>query len=81
MPSQTPRASYGKTGVLHLVATAEEPITSSEVAELIDSETQNVSEMLTALYREGFVWRRDANEGWGGTEYEYILAPREQPQG
>jgi len=74
-----PRASYGKAGVLHIVATAEEPLTASDIGDMIDKDPLNVSQMLTTLYRDGFVWRREINQGWGGGKtFEYTLAPREE---
>ena len=76
MGSPTPRQSYGQVGVLHIIATAEEPLTAKEVAQHIEKD--NPSDILLKLYRSGYVLRRRRDIGGHGTNpYEYTLAPRD----
>jgi len=72
----TPRQSYGQVGVLHIIATADEPMTAKEIEEHIDK--GNASNYLVKLYRSGYVLRRRREvEGRGTNPYEYTLAPRD----
>jgi len=68
---------FGGAGVLHIIATSRQPMTSREVAELAPISHITVRSTLKRLYRTGYVYRHRAESGGKGpAPFEYKLAPR-----
>lgn len=63
--------------VVWAIATAGEPITSKDIAEILDTETDRVTDKLVRMYRDGLLVRRECqNIGFSDCTYEYALAAR-----
>jgi len=74
-----PGQSFGKSGVLWLLANQDTPATAQELAKQAPVDATTVRVTLLSLFRKELVVRRKREqEGFRADPYEYAIRPRQE---
>lgn len=77
-PADDSATTFGQSGVMWVVATAEKPLTAAEIAERAPCTVDSVRSAATRCFRCGYLLRRiRVDTGKGTNPYEYTIRPRD----
>lgn len=77
-PADESATTFGQSGVMWVVATAEKPLTAAEIAERAPCTVDSVRSAATRCFRCGYLLRRlRVDTGRGTNPYEYTIRPRD----